>query len=154
MNNVETTVVGIHVRRSDMVDNKQHYAYGFRTGDQGFVERAMRFYIKRFKSIVFIVCSDDIPWCKQHIYLPSDINKKAVKIHYCDRSSTPIIDLGILSSCNHSIITGGTFGWWSAFLAGGQTVYYKGFPRPNTNYSKQFSRTRADYYLPHWIGMD
>jgi galactoside 2-L-fucosyltransferase 1/2 len=30
-----------------------------------------------------------------------------------------------LSMCNHTIITVGSFGWWSAWLANGTTVYFK-----------------------------
>ena len=31
-------------------------------------------------------------------------------------------DLSVLSHCNHSIIDYGTFGFWSAYLAGGITL--------------------------------
>ena len=58
-------------------------------------------------------------------------------------------DLAILASCNHSIFAVGTFGWWGAWLAGGQVVYYNGFPplRPKCFTRKQVQK---EYYLPQW----
>ena len=150
----EITFVGVHVRRGDMVTKKSLYKLGFRTGDENFVERAMQHFIERFKNINFIICSDDMVWCRQNISLPLDKNNKTVKVHFCDSLNEPIVDLGILAACNHSIINGGTFGWWSAFLAGGQVVYYKGYPRPNTTFDRHFSKNRSDYYLPHWTGIE
>ena len=33
-----------------------------------------------------------------------------------------LLDLALLSQCNHSIFDYGTYGFWSAFLAGGAVV--------------------------------
>ena len=61
-------------------------------------------------------------------------------------------DFGVLMSCNQSIITGGTFSWWSAWLAGGEVVYFKGMAIHQTKFdSKRFNRN--DYYPLHWIPM-
>ena len=108
----------MHVRRGDL-KSEYLYNYGFRTGDTSFIERAMSHFVKLFDNLTFKICSDDITWCKQNISLPSDKYNRKVKAHYCDKTGVPIVDMGILAACNHSIITGGTFGWWSAFLAGG-----------------------------------
>ena len=149
----KATFVGVHVRRGDL--NSQYlHDFGFATGNETFIARAMEYYIARFETIVFIICSDDLAWCKEKISLPTDRNKVPLRVLYCDSSNDPMVDLGILAACNHSIINGGTFGWWSAFLAGGETIYYKGYSQPNTTFDRQFSKDRSDYYLPHWIGMD
>ena len=151
---ITDTLIGIHVRRGDM-KIKQYQIYGANPGEADFIERAMRYFIGRFKNVSFIICSDDIPWCKQNINLLIGGQKNVtVKAHFCDKADMPIVHMGILASCHHSIITGGTFGWWSAFLAGGETVYFKDFPRPNSRFEKiNFSENKTDYYLSHWIKM-
>jgi galactoside 2-L-fucosyltransferase 1/2 len=63
----------------------------------------------------------------------------------------PNIDLAILTMCDHTIITSGSFGWWAGWLAGGMVVYYKGFPKPNTSMGNCLNH--SDYYLPNWIPM-
>ena len=60
-------------------------------------------------------------------------------------------DLAILSSCNHTIMSVGTFGWWAGYLAGGVTVYYRNFPRRGAELMPLFSR--ADFFPPEWIGL-
>jgi galactoside 2-L-fucosyltransferase 1/2 len=40
------------------------------------------------------------------------------------------IDMCALSMCNHTIITVGSFGWWSAWLANGTTVTFDVFLSP------------------------
>jgi Glycosyl transferase family 11 len=60
-------------------------------------------------------------------------------------------DLAILSQCNHTIFTVGTFGWWAGYLAGGMTIYYKNFPAPQSQFERQFSK--LDFFPPEWIGL-
>lgn len=155
-NNEKTIFIGVHVRRGDMTTSENRN-FGYSTGDADYIERALLHYLrpKRFYHVTFIVCSDDLAWCRRNIktHLP-DVSNDEFRVTFCSHGNEPIIDLGILSACNHSIITGGTFGWWSAFLAGGETVYYKGFPRSGSLVEQQFSRTRTDYWLPDWIGLE
>lgn len=151
ISNNKTIFVGVHVRRGDM-KVKYFMDYGFSTGETDFIGQAMLYFVKRFSHVTFIVCSDDIEWCRKHIIMP-EIFRKMFTVHFCHSDDSPLLHLGILSSCNHSIITGGTFGWWGAFLAGGETVYYKGYPRLGTQLAKGFSESRSDYYLPGWIAM-
>ena len=63
------------------------------------------------------------------------------------------VDLAVLSRCNHTIMTVGTFGWWAAWLASGQVVYYANFPRPNSPLATEFSKSKADYFPPNWVGL-
>jgi galactoside 2-L-fucosyltransferase 1/2 len=60
-------------------------------------------------------------------------------------------DMAILSKCNHTIMTVGTFGWWAGFLAGGITVYFKDFPAVGSELSLGFDA--GDYFLPEWVGL-
>jgi hypothetical protein len=83
----------------------------------------------------------------------SSIDTKSYRVVYCSDTDTPAVHMAILSACNHSIITGGTFGWWSAYLAGGQCVWYEGYPRPSSLLERRYMTSKQDYYLPGWIGM-
>ena len=38
--------------------------------------------------------------------------------------NTPERDMALLSLCEHTVVSVGSFGWWSAWLANGVTVYY------------------------------
>ena len=64
----------------------------------------------------------------------------------------PIVDISILSLCNHTIITSGSFGWSGAWLANGTVVYLRDFPKPGSELYKNFFINNG-YYLPNWIGM-
>lgn len=155
-NKTKTTFVGVHVRRGDMITEVSK-DFGYGTGDIDYIQRAMLHYVKprRFDHVTFVVASDDIVWCQANIKLTNqNVSTQNYRIVFSDRGYLPIVDLGILSACNHSIITGGTFGWWSAFLAGGEAVYYTGYPRRGSELEKAFSESREDFWLPDWIGMD
>jgi galactoside 2-L-fucosyltransferase 1/2 len=59
-------------------------------------------------------------------------------------------DLAILSSCNHSVVTAGSFGWWAAWLANGYTVYYGNYPP----FDRVNLTSHARDYIPtNWFGI-
>jgi hypothetical protein len=90
--------VGIHVRRKDYLDpDRVQYALPL-----SYYERAMSF----FSNQKFIVCSDDIEWCKEQPLFKD-----------CEFSTgTEIEDMNLLASCSGLIISNSTYSWWSAFL--------------------------------------
>lgn len=92
------TVVGVHVRREDMLNNP----LGFRVAPKDYLENAVQFYQRQYGSLLFIVASDDISWCKKHM-------PKNTSVVYINNK--PEIDMAVLSECDHSIMTVGTFGW-------------------------------------------
>ena len=62
------------------------------------------------------------------------------------------LDLAILSLCNHTIVSTGSFGWWAGWLANGTVVYYSKWPRPFSPLEYQVNKN--DYFPPHWIPSD
>ncbi|XP_050409360.1 galactoside 2-alpha-L-fucosyltransferase Sec1-like [Patella vulgata] len=60
------------------------------------------------------------------------------------------VDFGVLMSCDHSIISSGTFGWWTAYLTKGTSIYFKGFPSSPL----LGCISPPDYYPSHWIGLE
>ena len=58
-------------------------------------------------------------------------------------------DLVLLSLCNHSIMTVGTFGWWGSWLTNGTVVYYDYQNKPGSYFARRM-RTE-DFFPPSWI---
>jgi galactoside 2-L-fucosyltransferase 1/2 len=142
--------VGVHVRRGDFKQAKLVEA-GFVLAKKQFTERAMTYYCRRLGTSVrltFIVCGDDLAWNRKYVTLPVACRGQGHSVAHC-LLSTPPVHMALLSSCHHSIVTSGSFGWWAAYLAGGVVVYDKSFPRPGTLIGQRYSPT--DYYPAAWI---
>jgi hypothetical protein len=93
--------VSIHVRRGDYT-NLQH-VHPLQSID--YYENA--YDIIGDTSINVLVFSDDIDWCK--------VNIKFDNITYIE-GETNIVDMYIMSLCNHNIIANSSFSWWGAWL--------------------------------------
>ncbi len=143
--NVDRTVsvvyIGIQMRRGDLA-SKNSYKMGYRIPKPTYIRKTMEYYKHKYHDsiTVFIVSSDDIKWCKKNINFPDT--------HFVHDSYE--IDMATLAACNHSIITTGTFSWWSGYLAGGEVIYYK----------DQFAKDSImgvavleDRFPPAWIPM-
>ena len=132
------TFVGVHVRRGDMVNLPR-----YRVASKSYIVKAMDAFRRNFTRVQFVVCSDDIPWCKKNLG-----NQKNVSFSE-KRSSN--VDFAILSLCNHTLATVGTYSWWAGWMAGGVTTYYTRFADPSTTL---FTTLKfEDYFLPKWIPM-
>ena len=136
------TLVGIHVRRGDLLRKAEHDG-GSTVADKYYISEAMQFYRNSCALVRFIVCSDDMWWSRSNIEGP-DVVFSPFK--------EPILDMAIMSLCDHTIITSGTFGWWGGWLSGGQVVYLKDFPRPGSLLATQFVFPEV-YYPPAWFGL-
>ncbi|KAI8776494.1 galactoside 2-alpha-L-fucosyltransferase 2 [Biomphalaria glabrata] len=137
-------IVGVHIRRGDFLH--QHNAkYGYGVADKSYFDKAfskMRSLLPN-QNITFLVASDDLNWCKNNLKDPS--------VQMLPDSSAGN-HFAILSSCDHVILAGGTFGWWMAWLANGITIYYVNFIAENSSLHIGFNP--GDYYPPGWIGLD
>ena len=143
INNHSTTriIIGIHVRRGDFLLS-QVLKKGCVVADRHYINKSMHFYRERFKHVHFVVCSDDMRWSQENIKGP-DVTFSIFH--------KPIIDMAIMSLCDHMIITVGSFGWWGGWLSGGTVVYLEDFPRPGSPLAGRIPKD--SYYPPHWIGM-
>ncbi|ELU10167.1 hypothetical protein CAPTEDRAFT_93240 [Capitella teleta] len=143
--NASAMMVGVHIRRRDVASNIAK-SRGFADAPLVYIQKAMQFYEDRFQHVVFVLVSDDHSWCEKNFRQLLDRGQACLPP---DRSA--IQDLCVLSLCNNSIVTVGSFGWWSAFLAGGQVVYFDKWPRRDSEIASHFNR--ADYFPPHWVGL-
>lgn len=102
--------VGISVRRGDYLRYPQMHPFV----GTGYLQRA----VEKFpKSAIFVVCSDDILWCKRFFGGKAFSGRKFVFVEGED----VLTQLFIHTRCNHNIISNSTFSWWGAYLNG-----YKG----------------------------
>ena len=135
------TLIGIHVRRGDIADAK---CSGYTMATTGYFRKAMELYRTEFKNAIFVVVSDSIEWCKDNLVADDVIYSKFTE---------PITDLALMSMCHHMIVSGGTFGFWGAWLAGGKVIYPKGWPRPGS-WLDVYGMVVEDFWLPGWVGLD
>lgn len=97
-------VTGLSVRRGDYL--KLPYRYPLM--NRGYFRRCFE---KLSKCNDFIVCSDDISWCK--IWLPKWFPGK----RFCFVEGESVLDqLYIHSLCQNNIISNSSFSWWGAWL--------------------------------------
>lgn len=99
-------VTGIHVRRGDYLAIPHVHPF---VGCYFF-----RDCLAQLPEVTdFIVCSDDIAWCKE--FFPNAFPGR--QFHFSD-NKTAVDDMYLLSLCQNNIISNSTFGWWGAWLNG------------------------------------
>ncbi|XP_064609869.1 galactoside alpha-(1,2)-fucosyltransferase 2-like [Liolophura sinensis] len=138
----EKTFVGIHVRRGDYLASKT-VEYGYVVATREYLQRATDFFRSRFNRVIFVVCSEDLGWCKKNV--------RGGDVVFIEGQSAEL-DFTTLTLCNHTIMTVGSFGWWSAWLTNGITLYYKHQFRQGSDLSKVYNL--STYFPPEWIAME
>ncbi|XP_063613929.1 galactoside alpha-(1,2)-fucosyltransferase 1-like [Penaeus indicus] len=129
------TFVGFHVRRTDYGAHVKKLFHGDLPG-VSFFKRAMAYYREKFAGgVAFIAASDSPRFIRATLSHNPDV--------YFAPGGSPVLDLAVLVSCNHSIITLGSFGFWSGFLAGGEVVY------PDTRFRRPYRFARWMYEAAH-----
>ena len=141
--------VGIHVRRGDVL-NADKIEFGYTTPDKRYFAHAMGYFVYRFERIQFIVASNDIDWCRQKLANLWTTLRHRVNVTFVTSRSAGE-DFAVVASCDHVIVSTGTYGWWAAWLARGVTIYYADWPRNGSVLANMFHR--EDYFPPTWIGM-
>ncbi|XP_025090553.1 galactoside 2-alpha-L-fucosyltransferase 2-like [Pomacea canaliculata] len=137
------TLTGIHVRRGDYLRNPRS---GYKAAPVEYLLHGMDYVRKRFRDVIFVVSSDDLKWCSQQFANKSDVT-------VLQRQSSPAVDMMILASLDHMIMTVGSYGWWASFLNPGITVYYRDFVNPGTFLSRHYHPNGTDHYCPDWISL-
>ena len=143
----EVLLVGVHVRRGDMVTPRARQ-FGYVSPGKDYYVRAVSQLQSTYKErrLLFVVASDDIPWC--------EANFDDVRAHFVfSRGHPDYVELAMLSQCEHVVASAGTFSWWAAWLSPGNVTYFKGFPKPGSALDAGFSFDRSDYYPEKWVAL-
>ncbi|XP_021343889.1 galactoside 2-alpha-L-fucosyltransferase 2-like isoform X1 [Mizuhopecten yessoensis] len=141
--NGPVTYIAVHVRRGDFVNNEHISKYGYVSPGPDYLQKGMGMFRANYSNTVFVVASDDLPWCKE--------NMKGNDVVFLSAGNTRDLDFAVMTQCNHMLMTVGSFGWWTAWLINGKTIYYTGYPRPGSQLAKQI--VLEDYRPPEWIGL-
>lgn len=130
--------VCIQVRRGDYTV-KYNKKVGKKMASKEYIQKAMDYYRQKYKNVKFIVLSDDIEWCRRNI-------ENVAFSPFTDAGD----DMALMTSCDHVIMTVGTFGWWGGWLSSGDTVYFENHFRNGSKLWRHFSA--SDYFPSDWIG--
>lgn len=125
----------IHVRRGDYIAKPD--CHPIQTLSY-YENAAKELYGTNLNNINFIICSDDIEWCKK--------NFKFSKMTFIE-GEVDIIDMFIMSMCGDNIIANSSFSWWSAWLNQNQNRVVA----PNNWYGPKIPYDSKDLYIDDWI---
>ena len=123
--------IGIHIRRTDFVDLK------FSSSDS-YILNSIQYFTQRYTAAHFLIASDDKSYCQ-------NLLRDHANVTIIPGSFSLGEDLVTLSLCEHTIITGGTFGWWAGFLAGGNVLHDVVYPS---------GCEKREHYYPPWFLID
>ncbi|XP_038608530.1 galactoside alpha-(1,2)-fucosyltransferase 2 [Tachyglossus aculeatus] len=140
------TFIGVHVRRGDYVRVMPQVWKGV-VADRGYLEKALGYFRDRYPNPVFIVTSNGMAWCRENI----NVSRGDVVFAGDGAEGSPGRDFALLTQCNHTVMTIGTFGIWAGYLAGGETVYLANYTLPDSPFLKIFKPEAA--FLPEWVGI-
>lgn len=104
-----TNSISIHLRRTDhMYDNDALYESDYFTKSIDYIK-------ENVLSPVFFIFSDDIEYCyKEFIKIFNEVDQFFIIDN--NRSEMSYIDLYLMKSCKHYILSISSFGWWGQYL--------------------------------------
>lgn len=146
----KTVLVGVHIRRGDLVNKKVYLGlfreFGYNVAPESYIHNAVKFYQAKFPDVLFIVCGNDIRWARE-------VMQKYDRVYFREEN-TPPEDMALLTGTHHTLMTVGTFGWWIGWLTNGTTVYYKHTYQEGTDFGFEFHGSTKDHFPPNWVGLE
>jgi hypothetical protein len=102
--------VSLHVRRGDYLNKPLHQA----GCTIEYYKGAIDFFKKNLPNPIFIVFSDDIPWCMENFKK----EKQSTSFEFVEwnKMKCNYQDMFLMSRCNGHIIANSSFSWWGAWL--------------------------------------
>ena len=127
--------VGIHIRRGDFLRGRY-------VSSNEFIANAMSYFTRKYHSVLFVVITDDRPYCE-------NLFSRRKDVLYTPASFDAGTDLATLSECDHAIITVGTYGWWGAFLLHNRTGEVITDAKPD--FTPIDVNCQGNLYFPSWF---
>ena len=136
----KVTFIGVHVRRTDhLVYMKEFFQRKPLKAD--FFNDAMDYFREEYPDSYFIVASDDIKWAKKKLMSKND------DVYFSEANPSfevdedgylsdkdidkAVYDFVLLTSCQHAVVSRGSFTLWVATLTGGEYYTEHGVMVPN-----------------------
>jgi hypothetical protein len=113
------TWIAVHIRRGDFL------TFFKLDTNLAYLHIAMDFYRRKYVNVRFLIASDDKNYVRTHLANNSDVFITPDSFFSGD-------DLATLALCEHTIVTAGSYGWWAAWLAGGNVVHDLQYPSPSS----------------------
>lgn len=126
--------VSIHVRRGDYLELQNYHPIQ----PISYYTNALDLVKTRTQIDRVLVFSDDIQWCKLELGISADFV-------YGDHD---IIDMFIMASCGHHIISNSSFSWWGAWL---NPAPEKIVIAPARWFGPAIPHKTRDLFPPEWI---
>lgn len=117
----ELVFIGMHARRTDYIAFSKKILKKSISGKTHFLEGIEHFQ-EEFPDhkVIFLAVSDDMRWMSKQLGGISGVVLAGAGLAGTESGLDPIgVDLCLLSSSNHSIISQGQYGLWGSFLAAG-----------------------------------
>jgi len=129
---IPITWIAIHIRRGDFltffnIDTSVDY-----------LNLAMNHYRRKYINCRFLIASDDKDYAKENL------GNKNSDVFITPKSFFSGDDLASLALCEHTIVTAGSYGWWAAWLVGGNVVHDINYPVPK-------QKCIREHYFPPWF---
>lgn len=125
----------VHVRRGDYLNLKD---YHYNLDLSYYINAIDRF---DYENTRFVIFSDDIRWCKEHFDKHNSIFIEG---------NSDLVDMWLMSKCNHNIIANSSFSWWGSYL--NQNPDKKVIaPTKDKWFGPMMNKSVEDLYLKNWI---
>ena len=139
--NNATTVIGVHVRRGDIVQDSGFREYGHTVASDSYLLHVVGNLTVIYEPALVLVVSNDMPYCQRLLAGRENIQFM--------EGNSPAVDMALLSLMDHLVLTVGTFGWWGGYLSdAGDIYYYRNWPRKGTRLDAEYSND--DYFPANW----
>ena len=105
-----TNSVSVHIRRGDYAIRDTTRAFHGLL-PLSYYESSIRKIAETIDKPIFYIFSDDIAWVEKNLQIPYPLQF----VHTAE-DGYEAVDLKLMSSCKHNIISNSTFSWWAAWL--------------------------------------
>ena len=122
---------------------------------------AMKWMEKKFNQVIFIIASEELYWSKLNLAQEERTILSTLSLYLEGFNETNMImsnmtsdleDFVLMQSCDHKIMTVGTFGWWAAWMTsqrGGDVMYYRHPFQVESSMYQNFDRHSR--FPGHWL---
>ena len=154
------TTVCVHIRRGDLLWQK-YVDLGLRFAPLDDIKFAMKWMETKYNQVIFIIASEELYWKKLDLTLEERSILANLSLYLESFQETNVVmsnmtsdleDFVLMQSCDHMIMTVGTFGWWAARMTsqrGGDVMYYRHPFRVESNMYQNFDRHSR--FPGHWM---